>query len=249
MPKLSVVIVARNEEKNISGCLKSVSFADEIIVIDDCSEDNTVSIARDLGAKVFLRAMDGNYAAQKQFGMEQASGDWLLFLDCDERITPELANEIQQKVQENQKKTYLIRRLNYFNNTRVRYGTLRSDYVARLMPKDKIQIVGLVHERFEYPYEEQKCQHGMEHRAYASWSQYYRKFDQYTDLSAKQYLQAGKSVSFWRDIVFRPIWAFLKMYIIHGGFLDGNIGWILAVNHYHYTMTKYVRFYDLKNPF
>ncbi|MDO5686151.1 MAG: glycosyltransferase family 2 protein [Neisseria sp.] len=249
MPRLSVLIIARNEEKNMAACLSSVAFADEIIVIDDMSEDDTAKIAEEHGARVMQRAMNGDFGAQQQFAIEQASGDWLLFLDCDERITPELAAEIQEKVKANVQAAYRIRRLNHFREKRVYYGALRPDYVCRLMPRAGVSAEGVVHQQFYHPYREEKLRHGMLHYTYSSWDQYYPKLDNYARLSAQKYLEAGKSVSFWRDVVLRPLWAFFKTYVIHMGFLDGKIGWVLSVNYYHYTLSKYVRFYDLKHPF
>ena len=87
----------------------------------------------------------------------------------------------------------------------------------------------------------------MLHYTYDNWDAYWRKFDKYTKLSAIRYKDENKSVNFFRDIIIRPIWAFFKVYIIQLGFLDGKIGWILSVNHYLYTMTKYARFYELKH--
>lgn len=247
-PKLSVLIIARNEERHIGACLDSVAFADEVIVIDDMSTDATAEIARAHGAIVYQRAMQGDFGGQQQFAVEKASGDWLLFLDCDERITPELAEEIREKVADNAAIAYRIKRLNHFREKRVYFGALRPDHVCRLMPRKGVRIQGVVHQDFCHPYPEQKLRHGMLHFTYATWDQYYAKLDQYARLSAQKYLEAGKSVFFLRDILLRPLWAFFKTYIIHLGFLDGRIGWILSVNYYHYTLSKYVRYYDMKHP-
>lgn len=96
--KLSVVIISRNEEQNIENCLKSVSFADEIIVIDDFSDDDTVKISKKFGAKVFLRKLNNNFASQRNFGIKKTSGDWILFIDPDERVNANLKSEIVQKI-------------------------------------------------------------------------------------------------------------------------------------------------------
>lgn len=246
--RLSVLIIAKNEAHNIEDCISSVAFADEIIVIDDMSEDATPELAQKMGAKVFSRAMNGDFGGQQQFSIEQSSGDWLFFIDCDERVTPALAKEMQEVVHRPVQAAYLVRRLNHFGQKRIRFGTLRPDWVCRLMPAKSVQFTELVHQKVIHPYPEKKLKHDMLHYTYPTWNPYFRKFDQYTKLSAEKYLEAGKSVSFVRDIMLRPLWAFFKMYVIHLGFLDGKMGWILAVNHYHYTMTKYVRFYYLKKP-
>ncbi len=241
---LSAIIIAKNEQANIAECLQSVTFADEIIVVDDNSDDNTVVLAQQAGATVFRRAMNGDFAAQQNFAINHARGRWLLFIDCDERITPELAAEIQSAMQQ-APCAYQLRRLNHFAGQRVRFGTLRPDWVVRLLPNERVQFVGRVHQRLQHPFAEKSLQQPMLHYTYASWTQYYQKFEQYTRLSAQQAYQQGKSASFWRDILLRPMWAFGKMYVIHGGFLDGKIGWLLAVGHYHYTQAKYARLYTM----
>ena len=245
MNKLSVLIIARNEEKNIADCIKSVDFADEIVVVDDFSSDKTAQIASSLGAKVVQRAMNGDWSGQQNFSLQQATHDWVLLIDADERITPALAQEIQQKLQTGEPFAYRIKRLNYFHKKRVRFGTLHPDFVTRLLPKKDFYLTGQVHPKLHYPYPEKNLKRPMLHYAYDNWDAYFRKFDQYTKLAAIRYKEENtKSVSFVRDILLRPMWAFFKVYIIHLGFLDGKIGWILACNHYFYTMTKYVRFYE-----
>lgn len=246
MKTLSAIIIAKNEGHNIVDCIASVAFANEVIVIDDNSEDNTAALAKAAGAIVYTRAMNGDFAGQQNYAITQATSDWLLFIDCDERITPQLANEIENVINTGTLAAYRIRRLNHFAKQRVRFGTLRSDTVTRLLPREGAIFEGLVHQKLIHQYPEKRLKQPMLHYTYASWTQYYAKFEQYTRLSAEKYLAEGKSFSFIRDILCRPLWAFLKMYIIHGGFLDGRIGWILAANHYHYTQVKYIRFYALK---
>ena len=144
MPKLSVLILAKNEEKNIQDCIESVSFADEIIVIDDFSEDNTKIIADRLGAKVIQRNMAGDWGSQQTFAIEQASYQWILFLDADERISTELAREIQEVVKSNRQVAYWIRRENKFRNNSAKHGILRPDFVCRLMPRNGSRVEGYV---------------------------------------------------------------------------------------------------------
>lgn len=243
--KLSVIIIAKNEAENISDCLASVAFADEIIVVDDNSTDDTARLAKNAGATVYQRAMEGGFAGQQNFAIEKAQGDWLLLLDCDERITAELAREIQA-VMKVASCTYYIRRLNHFAKRRVRFGTLRVDKVCRLLPNKGVYLEGLVHPKVMHDFAEKTLKQPMLHFTYASWTQYYKKFEQYTRLSAQKYAEQGRRVNVLRDFLLRPLWAFIKMYVIHAGFLDGKIGWILAVNHYHYTLAKYVRLYAIQ---
>ncbi|WP_066079340.1 glycosyltransferase family 2 protein [Bergeriella denitrificans] len=245
MSTLSVLILARNEERNISDCIGSVAFADEIIVIDDFSTDRTRQLAEEAGARVIQRSMSGDWGGQQTFAVEQARCEWILFLDADERISPELAEEIKTTLKYGQPAAYWIQRHNRFHHNRATHGTLRPDFVCRLMPAAGVTVEGYVHPAILHPYQDKKLRHPMYHYTYDNWDQYFGKFNHYTKLSAEKYRKAGKSVSFTKDILLRPIWAFIKVYIFDKGFLDGKIGWIFAVNHYFYTMTKYVRLYYL----
>ncbi len=244
--KLSAVIIAKNEAHNIAACLDSLSFCDEIIVVDDMSTDDTVTLAEQAGARVFRRALDGDFAGQQNFGIAQAGGDWVLFVDCDERITPALAAEIQTVIAQ-PACAYRIRRLNHFAGQRVRFGTLRVDSVCRLAPRQNLAFTGRVHQHLTHDFEEKTLKAEMLHYTYSSWQQYYQKFEHYTRLAARQYHEQGRRAHFGRDCLLRPLWAFLKMYVFHGGFLDGRIGWLLAVNHYYYTLVKYARLYSMQH--
>lgn len=245
--ELSVLILARNEEHNIGACIDSVDFATEIIVIDDNSTDRTVEIAVSKGAKVINRALNGDWGGQQTFAIEQANKKWIFFIDCDERVPQDLAIEIQQKIQADDLIAYSIKRINHFKDKKIERGTLRPDYVCRLMPRENSKVEGYVHPAIIHPYKEEKLKNPMIHYTYASWDSYYAKFIPYTKLSAEKFYQNNKKVSFMGSVVFRPIWAFIKMYIVHGGFLDGKIGFVLAANHYSYTLMKYTRYYYMKN--
>lgn len=242
---LSVVIVARNEERNIAACLESVGFANEIVLVDDFSTDDTVEIAEKFGAKIFQRAMAGDWGAQKTFAIEQATQPWILLLDCDERITPELAGEIRERVSANEKIAYSIKRINHFKGIRVNHGVLRPDFVLRLLPRAGTRVEGFVHEKVISPYEIRRLRAPMLHFTYEKWSAYLNKFEKYTRLAAEKAFAEGKRAKFFGDIIARPAFAFFKMYVLQGGFLDGKIGWLLSVNHYFYTEMKYVRLYFL----
>lgn len=243
---LSVIILARNEEDNIGPCIESCLFADEILVINDSSTDRTVEIARSLGAKVIDRSMDGNWGEQQTFGIQSASHDWIFFIDADERVTPKLQSSIEERVRKNNPACFWIQRENHFAHGKATHGIMRPDWVARLMPKKDSYVEGLVHPKIVTPYKDARIAGRLIHFPYKSWDHYWGKFNKYTRLSAEKYRENGKQCSFFRDIILRPIWAFLKVYVFNLGFLDGKLGWIFSVNHYFYTMTKYVRLYALQ---
>lgn len=245
---VSVVLLARNEEINIRACLESCAFANEIIVIDDGSTDETVSIATELGAKIFHRSMNGDWGAQQTYGIQQATQPWVFLLDADERVTPQLEQSIRKVVDaDNRDASYMVQRENHFLSGSVAHGALRPDWVLRLMPKEGASVEGKVHPAIITPCPSQKLTGRLIHFPYRTWDSYYRKIDLYSRLAADKYQVEGKNCYFFRDIVLRPIWAFIKVYFLNRGFLDGKLGFIFSMNHYFYTLAKYVRFYYLKN--
>lgn len=245
---ISVVLLTRNEALNVRDCLNSCDFARELIVVDDGSTDDTVAIAEELGAKVFRRCLNGDWGAQKTFGIQQATQPWLLLLDADERVSPRLSASIRDLFRKPQeKRAYWIQRENHFVSGNATHGCLRPDWVLRLLPREGAFSVGKVHEAVISPFETEKLEGRLIHFPYRSWDAYYRKINLYSRLAADKYLQEGKNCSFLRDIVLRPIWAFIKVYFLNRGFLDGKLGFIFSMNHYFYTMAKYVRYYYLKN--
>ena len=242
---VTAIILTKNEERNIGDCINSIQCADEILVIDDGSTDETVAIAERLGAKVISHPLHNNWAQQRLFAIEQAAFEWVLFIDADERVSEDLNKEILKVVAQKEKRAYLLGRHNVFHHNKATHGVLRPDRVLRLLPKDGITITGYVHEKISSSYSEEKLQGALYHYTYDNWQQYFNKFNNYTTLAANRYKDEGKSCSFVRDIMLRPMWAFFKMYILDRGFLDGKIGFILSINHYFYTMTKYVKLYYL----
>ena len=149
---LTVVVLTYNEQNNIEECLKSAAFAEEILVIDGGSKDLTADIATRLGAKVLFHELNNDYASQRNFGIENASNDWIFMLDADERITKELAQEITSCVENNLDETYRVSRENHFIQGKCLHGTLRPDYVERLFKKNGSCYEGIIHERLKTPY-------------------------------------------------------------------------------------------------
>lgn len=252
MAKLSVVILAKNEEKFIAACIESVkNFSDEIIVVDDFSTDKTAKICENLGAKVFQRNLNGNWGEQKNFAIEQASFDWIFLIDSDERVTPELAEEIQKILAADDKNfAWRCARLSYFWGQPLKHGGWFPDYVTRLLPKAGTHAEGVVHEKICHEYAEKNfaAEKYLVHYPYRNWEHYFGKFNTYTTLAAKKMYEAGKRANFF-DMIIHPFWAAFRMYFLRGGFLDGAIGFILAGFHYFYTMAKYVKlyYYDKEN--
>ena len=245
---VSVVLLARNEEVNIRDCLESCAFAEELIVVDDGSTDSTVAIAKELGAKIYARSMNGDWGAQQTYGIEQANQPWIFLMDADERVSLQLQESIRAVVEEDKRTaSYMVQRENHFISGKSTHGALRPDWVLRLMPRDGASVVGKVHPAIITPHPSRKLKGRLIHFPYRSWDAYYRKIDLYSRLAADKYLVEHRNCYFFRDVVLRPMWAFFKVYVLNRGFLDGKLGFIFSMNHYFYTMAKYVRYYYLKN--
>lgn len=245
MAKITALILAKNEERNIADCIKTLNFADEVLVIDDFSTDRTGKIAESLGARVIQRAMNGDWGSQQTFAIQQANNEWVLFIDADERVSESLGKEICQVVDKGDKNAYWIKRENRFHHHHATHGVLRPDYVNRLFPAKNSYVEGYVHPQIVAPYPNVKLKHVMYHYTYDTWEQQLNKLNNYTTLAARKYAKKQKKCNFFLDIMLRPLWAFFKVYILNFGFLDGKMGWILSTNHYFYTMNKYIKLYFL----
>ena len=242
---VSIVIIARNEENNLRECLESCSFAKEIILVDDNSTDKTVEIAKEFGAKVYTRSLEGNWGAQQTFAIDKATCSWIFLIDADERCSDALQNKIVDLVNKNDKFTYVIKRITKLRHYDIGHGPLRPDYVIRLMPNDGARVDGYVHPQIISKYPKQNIKEHIIHYSYTDWDQYYRKMNQYGKLATDKYYKNGKKISF-AAVIYKPVWAFIKVYFLNLGILDGKMGYMLAANHAAYTLQKYVRLYTLE---
>jgi len=243
---LTALILAKNEEKNIAACIKSVLFAGEVVVIDDFSTDRTAEIAVSLGARVVQHAMEGNWGQQQTFAIQQAKYDWVYFIDADERMTAELAAEVKAAVEKDEKYTYRNARLNYFWGQPLRYGGWYPDYGIHLLPAKGSYVTGFVHPQIHHDYEERRLPFDAHliHYPYKDWEHYISKLNRYTTLAAEKHKAEGKKAAF-SDILLHPVGGFFKEYILKSGWRAGKIGFILAWCHFYYTLMKYVKIYYL----
>ncbi len=241
MPTLAVLILTKNEEKNIKSCIDSVAFADEVIVVDSGSEDDTCKIAASMGAKVYQHDMDEvGFAGQRNFALECTNADWVLYLDADEQVTPALAQEIQQHIKENTQRTAAIKRISVVMGQLMHHGVYRPDYITRLFPRNRVKWEGVVHEQAITDLPVVRLNSPAHHHCLISWEQYFEKFDKYTTLMAEKMNQSGKTTN-GLIMHLHAIFAFVQMYILKLGFLDGMLGFVLCQYHYFYTLTKYIK--------
>ncbi len=248
MASLSAIILTHNEAHNIEDCIKSCLFADEILVIDDNSTDNTVALAKAVSPKVTVvsHALNSDWSQQRNFAMSVATGDYILFIDADERVTDTLRNSISKELSKESLAQVSFKRVNNFELGKPRHGVFRPDWVIRLFPKNTGSYERPVHEQFVSSLPVHKVDGEIIHYTYTNWDSYWRKINNYARISSENYHKTGRKCSFICDIVLRPFWAFIKIYFLNLGFLDGKLGWIFSIYHYAYTMDKYVRLYTLE---
>ena len=196
MPELAVLILTKNEEKNIEACIKSASFADEIVVIDSGSTDATQAKAEALGARFVVHPMgEAGFAGQRNFALTQTKAEWVLFLDADERIVPSAVETIGRIVSENIPMAYRMQRKNVVMGKMMHHGGHRPDYVARFYPRTGIKWHGRVHEGIDTDLAIKDLPNCIYHYTYTTWQQYFAKTNHYTSLSAQSMFARRKKIS------------------------------------------------------
>ena len=242
--KLTVIIPCFNEDAVIADCLASVRFADEILVVDSYSTDRTLEIARRYATRI-LQHEYINSAAQKNWVIPQAQHDWVLIVDSDERVTPELQAEVKAILSAPQFDGYWIRRRNFFLGKEIRYGTWRTDKVLRLFRRDRGRYQNKhVHAEIELGSAVGWCRGKLEHYSYRSIDDYLRKVPRYSSWGALNARERGRSASVW-SIAGHSCGAFLKSYVLKFGLLDGMAGLIIAGMEGYLAFLKYAKLYEL----
>lgn len=246
MSTLSVVIITKNEEANIRRCLESVKWADEIILIDSDSTDRTVEIANEYKAKVLSIKWSG-FGLAKQFGVDQATKKWILSIDADEVLTPELAEEIKKVVSsDNQNNGYYMPRKTNFMGRWIKHCGWYPDLLLRLFLKSKGRFDGAtVHERVVLEGQSGVLKSDLLHYSNPSLEHYLKKYNLYTTLGAQKAAKEGRRISL-KDIVLRPAAAFFKHYLSRSGFRDGVEGFVLSVLSSTAVMVKYAKLRELQ---
>ena len=250
LPTVACVVITKNEETNIQDCLRSAEWANELIVVDAESRDRTVELARACGAKVSVRPWPG-FGLQKNFGMAQASSEWILILDADERVTQELREELRaciERWRSGAPVAYRIPRRNFFYGAWVRGGGVYPDYQVRLFRRGLAQYNDVaVHENLLVEGEIGTLVGHLEHYTERRIQDHFKKFGLYTTLAAQEKAKKVRTVR-WSDLVFRPLVVFLKTYVLKNGFRDGVRGLIVCVFASMYTFVKYAKLWDATRP-
>lgn len=245
---LSVLLITKNEAHNIQECLKSIPRANEIIVVDAESSDDTVPLARQFNARVFVRPWPG-FGAQKNFGIDQASSEWILIIDADERVTPELASEIETLLRSwstNDPVAYRMPRRNVFYGKWVRWGGSYPNYQIRLFRKGTARYNDVpVHENLIVSGNVGTLEGHFDHYTERHITDHFKKFGLYTTLAAQEKGKVVQQVK-WYNILFNPLVIFFKTYVLTKGYRDGLRGFILAAFASMYTFVKYSKLWEMR---
>lgn len=243
---LSVTVITRDEEAHLDGCLASVSWADEIVVVDAQSADRTVEIAGKYTPRVFVRPWPG-FAAQKNFALDQATHPWVLSLDADERVPPELREEIQRVLEaDGPLDGYYVPRKNLFLGRFIRHGGWFPDHQLRLFRRQAGRFRDVrVHEAVEVTGRAGHLRGALLHSSYRSVGDFVQRANVYSTLAAQDWVERGQRVS-WLDFVVRPVARFGAMYVLRAGFLDGPHGLLLALLYAYYVLLRTAKAWELR---
>ena len=244
MATLSIVIITKNSEQDIEKCLKSVDFADEIIVLDSGSTDNTVSICKKYTSSVFETDWPG-FGMQKNRALGYAKSDWVLSLDSDEWVSKELKQEILNLIQSNQNYTYSIPRKSYYCGKLIKYGHWSSDKVIRLFKNKSAKFSNdKIHEKLLPTHPIKQTKNFLLHNSFKTHEEVLAKMNSYSTLTAELKLSKGKNGGLFKAIT-HGLWSFIRSYILKLGFLDGKQGLMLAISFAEGSYYRYVKMLQL----
>lgn len=226
---ISAVIITKNEESNIVDCVETIDFCNEIVVIDDNSDDRTVEIAKKLGAKVFKRSLNGDFSAQRNFALSKVKNEWVIFIDADERVPKELQKEILDTIlTENSIKGLYLKRYDYLWGQRLSHGEIGSLTFLRVIKKTAGKWKGSVHEVLETKGSTKLLKNALLHFPHPSITEFLEAINIYSSIRAKELFQQKKKVSYL-EIFTYPTLKFLQNYVLRMGLLDSMPGLIVAI--------------------
>ena len=243
--KITGIIPTFNEEHNIKAAIDSLSFVDELIIIDSFSTDKTVEIAKAKGVRLVQREFD-DFSSQKNYAIDLASHSWIFILDADERIPSLLKKEIKTEInKKNASSAYWIKRSNIFMNKHIKYSGWQHDKVIRLFKKETSKYNGkLAHEEILTNGEVRVLKNKIDHYTYKDFNEFVRKNSFYAQLQAKDLAEKGEKANLLHFIV-KPSFRFFKHYILQKGFLDGIEGFFIASFYSYTTFIRYVHLWLL----
>ena len=264
MSRLCIIILTKNEEKDIEAAVQNArQCADEIVVVDSGSTDKTVELAEKNGARVVFREWDNDFAAQRNFALTQTEADWVLYLDADERMNDELLAAVKKIVASNAtatgpessdspatisanktgSKQFSMQRKSVAFGKKFSYGPLHPDWVTRLFPRESMTWTGKVHEHPECSLPLEKLPGHIEHYTYRNWQEWEEKMARYSTLWAEEAYHKGRRASL-PEALLHGIGSLFSTLLLRLGFLDGWMGICLCCMYFSYTMLKYLNCMD-----
>ena len=239
---ISIIVITKNEADDIRECLKSISWADEIIILDSGSSDDTVKIAREFSKLVYISQDWQGFGIQKNRALAYATHNWVLSIDADERITPELRTEIQKAIAEpNSNSGFRIPRSSSYCGKFMRHSGWSPDYVVRLFRKDSGKFSeNIVHESLVINGNIGTLNYPIRHYAFSDLEEVLDKINRYSSAGATQKLNQGKRSSLGKAVR-HGLWAFMRTFFIQAGFLDGREGFMLAVSNAEGVYYRYLK--------
>lgn len=248
MPKLSVTIITKNEEADIADAIASVAWADEIVVVDSHSTDRTVEIARTAQARVIVIVRDwSGYIEQKNYAASQASNDWILSLDADERVTPELARQLRETLANPSHAAYELPRVTWHLGRWIRGTDWYPDYQTRLYDRRRARWAGrYVHESVAVTGSLGRLAGDLQHFAYRDIEDHLETIDRYTTLAARQMYEDGRRTTL-PGLLFHGPLAFVRNYVARGGFRLGSAGVIVSAMNAYYVFLKYAKLWQAQS--
>lgn len=246
---IAATIIAKNEAENIGACLSTLVWCDEIVVVDGGSSDRTMEVAQHFKAKIFPEPNWQGFGAQKNRALDHASADWIISIDADERVTPELAEEIQRVIASpDALNAYSMPRLSSYCGQFMRHSGWYPDRVVRLFRRGTARFSDdVVHERLLTTGPVGQLQNPLIHYSYRSLDDVLDKMNRYSSAGAQKLRERGKRAGVGKALA-KSGWAFFRTYVLRRGFLDGRLGFVLACSVAHETWYRYLKLWLSDRP-
>lgn len=225
---ISAVVLTKNEERNLVDCLESLSFCDEVLVIDDNSTDRTVEIAKRMNTRVLVHDLNNNFSQQRNFALENVKNEWVLFVDADERISKVLAKEIDYVTTENKYDGFYLKRFDNIWGKTLKHGDIAGLLLLRLGKAKIGRWKGKVHEKWIISGRTSRLKNPLTHYPHQTIASFLKEINYYTDLRAEE-LFANGSRSKWYSVILYPKAKFFVNFFVKLGFLDGIEGFVFAI--------------------
>ncbi len=238
--KISALVLTKNVKPLLGDCLASLAWVDELVVVDDESRDGSLEMARSHGAKLFTRRLD-SFDAQRNYGLDQCTGEWVLVVDADERLTPDGIAEIRVVLAESRPEVgYRLPRDSYFLGRKIRGCGWSPDYVLRLFRREGVRYAGRVHEGVEIDGPVGILRHPLQHFTQQTIWQCIEKTNQYTELAVPALYAKGRRATLV-DLLLHPPFTFLKLYLLKLGIRDGMAGFAISMLNAYSVFVKYLK--------